>query len=258
MVNMSKRSGIDYFFDGFSLIKHPSIRWFVIIPFMVNISLFGTAFYYLLGQIDPLVNWFTDALPDWLSFLKDAMAFIVWPMAVFTILVFSAFIFGTIANWIAAPFNGLLAERVENLLTGQSLPDGGIMDILKDIPRTLSREFTKLSYYLPRALGFFIIFMLLPVIGQVVWFLFTAWMMAIQYCDYPYDNHKISFGQMRKQLSNHKSHSFSFGIIVTFFSMMPIANLIVMPVAICGATKMWVEELKTDALLAQARQMSNS
>lgn len=36
-----------------------------------------------------------------------------------------------------------------------------------------------------------------PGIGQtvvpVVWFLFGAWMLAIQYCDYPFDNHKVGF-----------------------------------------------------------------
>lgn len=241
---MEKKSGIEYFFEGFDLIKRPGIRLFVIIPLIINVILFGTAFYYLFGQIDPLVAYLTDGIPDWLGWLKDSLSYIIWPLAVLVILLFSAFIFGTLANWIAAPFNGFLAERVEIILTGQEIQGGGFMDVLKDIPRTLAREFTKLMYYLPRAIGFLLIFFLLPVIGQVIWFMFTAWMMAIQYCDYPFDNHKIGFNDMKKQLLTQRKDSFLFGITVTFFSMIPIANLVVMPVAICGATSMWVDKYR--------------
>ena len=134
------------------------------------------------------------------------------------------------------------------MLTGKEIDGGGMLDIIKDIPRTLSREFTKLAYYLPRAIGFLIIFFILPVIGQVIWFLFTAWMMAIQYCDYPFDNHKISFNKMKKQLLTQRKDSLLFGITVTFFSMIPIVNLVVMPVAICGATSMWVDKYRSQSL----------
>lgn len=240
---MEKKSGIDYFFSGFELIMRPGIRLFVIVPLIINVLLFGAAFYYLFGQITPLVEYITDGIPDWLGWLKDSLSYIIWPLAVLIILLFSAFLFGTLANWIAAPFNGLLSERVEIILTGQEI-QGSFWDVLKDIPRTLGREFTKLAYYLPRAIVFLIIFFLLPVIGQVIWFLFTAWMMAIQYCDYPFDNHKISFNDMKKQLLTERKDSFVFGITVTFFSMIPIANLIVMPVAICGATSMWVDKFR--------------
>jgi CysZ protein len=77
-----------------------------------------------------------------------------------------------------------------------------------------------------------------------VWFLFTSWMMAIQYCDYPYDNHKISFANMRSQLRGDLTGSYSFGITVSIASMVPFLNLLVMPVAVCGATAMWVDRYK--------------
>lgn len=88
----------------------------------------------------------------------------------------------------------------------------------------------------------------IPVIGQtvfpVVWFIFSAWMMSIQYCDYPFDNHKVAFKEMKFALKNTKGSSMSFGAAVTLFSMIPIVNFIVMPVAICGATSMWVDKYR--------------
>ena len=111
----------------------------------------------------------------------------------------------------------MLSERVEAKLTGQPAPDGGPMDIVKDIPRTLGREWSKLKYYLPRAIGFLILYWVVPVLGQLMWFLFLAWMMAVQYKDYPFDNHKVSFEQMKNALKERKGLSYSFGITVAIF-----------------------------------------
>ena len=235
---------MNYFFEGFKLIQTKGLKRFVFIPLMVNLLLFALALYFLFGQISDGIVWVVNLIPDWqwLSWLKQGLAFIIWPIAVITILLVFGLIFGTLANWIAAPFNGLLAEKVERHLTGQSLGDSGLMDIVKDIPRTFGREFAKLGYYLPRAIGFLLLFFLLPLIGQILWFLFSAWMMAIQYCDYPFDNHKIPFSRMRHALRQRQSQCYSFGITVSVFSLIPIVNFLVMPVAVCGATAMWVAE----------------
>ncbi|KGJ96082.1 sulfate transporter CysZ [Colwellia psychrerythraea] len=230
-------SGASYFFKGFSLVRQKGIRRFVLIPLTINVLLFSFAFYYAYLEINSYMESIMAWLPSWL----DWLSVILWPLAVVTILVIFSFIFSTVANWLAAPFNGLLSEKVEAILNGQQAPKGEMFDIVKDIPRTLNREWQKLRYYLPRAIGFFIILWLLPIFGQIIWFLFIAWMMAIQYKDYPFDNHKIPFTQMKDVLKNNQGVSYSFGITVALFSMIPIVNLVVMPVAICGATALWVD-----------------
>lgn len=237
---------VNYFLQGFTLIRTKGLKRFVFIPLAINLILFSVAFYFLFGEISSSIVWIVDLIPDWewLAWLKQGLSYIIWPIALITILLVFGLIFGTLANWIAAPFNGLLSEKVEQHLTGQSLGDSGVMDIVKDIPRTLGRELAKLLYYLPRAFGFLILFFILPIFGQILWFLFSAWMMAVQYCDLPFDNHKVPFGHMKKILRQNKSSSFSFGITVSIFSLIPIVNFVVMPVAVCGATALWVEELK--------------
>lgn len=234
--------GAGYFIKGFELIRTPGIRRFVFIPLTVNLLLFASAFYYMFLQLErymlTIEHWLGDSFA-WLSSF-------IWPLAVLFILIIFSFIFSSVANWIAAPFNGLLSEKVEALLTNQPLHDGGVFNVIKDIPRTLGREVSKLGYYLPRALGFFLLYWILPVIGQVLWFLFLAWMMAVQYKDYPFDNHKISFTEMRQALKQRQGLSYSFGITTAVFSMIPFINLVVMPVAICGATALWVDHYRED------------
>lgn len=49
---------------------------------------------------------------------------------------------------------------------------------------------------------------------------------------------------MRHNLKQKQGKAYSFGILVSVFTTIPILNLIVMPVAVCGATAMWVAEFK--------------
>ncbi len=234
------QNGAGYFFKGFELIRLKGIRRFIFIPLTINLVLFSYAFYYLFMQVDYYMSFLDAMIPQWLSWIS----YLIWPLAIISLLIIFSFIFSTAANWIAAPFNGLLSEKMEALLTGQPSDDADFKDVVKDIPRTLSREWSKLAYYLPRAIGFFIISWFVPVIGQIIWFLFVAWMMAVQYKDYPFDNHKISFNQAKQALKERQGLSYSFGISVAIFSMIPIINLIVMPVAICGATALWVDNYR--------------
>ena len=236
---VTKKSGVNYFLEGFSLIKRPGLRRFVFIPLTINLLLFGGLIYFAIGQLEQVFAWLSGQLPEYLSWLN----FLLWPLAVLTLLVVLSFIFSSVMNWLAAPFNGLLAEKVEQLLTGKPLNTGGGIDLIKDLPRILGREWIKLKYYLPRAIVFLLLF-LLPFVGQtaapILWFLFSAWMMAIQYCDY----HKVPFADMKFALNQTRGSSFSFGAAVTLFSMIPILNFVVMPVAICGATSMWVDKYR--------------
>jgi CysZ protein len=238
------QSGAGYLFKGFELIRLKGIRRFVLIPLFINLVFFSCAFYFMFKELEHYMAMIMGWLPDWLDWLSA----ILWPFAVITILIIFSFLFSTAANWLAAPFNGLLSEKVEGILVGETAPNGSMLDVVKDVPRTLGREWTKLIYYVPRAIGFFILMWVLPLIGQIIWFLFVAWMMAVQYKDYPFDNHKVPFNTMKQVLKENQGLSYSFGLSVAIFAMIPIINLIIMPVAICGATALWVDHYRDDVL----------
>ncbi len=237
-------SGAGYFFQGFSLAFTPGIRRFVVIPLFVNLILMGVFFTFTLSQLHHWINQWLAFLPQWLSWLS----YLLWPLLGIGILIICSYFFSTLANWIAAPFNGLLSEHLEAKLTGQTPPDEGILDAVKDLPRVFKREVQKLGYYLPKALGLLLL-LWIPLIGQtlgpLLWFLFSAWMMGIQYCDYPFDNHRVNFLKMKETLRENKGLTTSFGGVVMFFTLTPFLNLFVMPVAVCGATAMWVDKYKT-------------
>ncbi|AUI85604.1 sulfate transporter CysZ [Vibrio azureus] len=241
--NTQPKTGFGYLLYGAKIALSPKIRRFVILPLAANILLVGSAIFYLFSNLNMWIEDWLGQLPDFLSWLT----YILWPLLGLTILATFSYFFSTLANFIAAPFNGLLAEKVEEALTGQPLNDDGILDVIKDVPRVLAREWRKLLYVLPKAIGLFLL-LLIPAVGQVLgpilWFLFTAWMLAIQYCDYPFDNHKVPFNDMRYKLKQKQGKAYGFGMLVSVFTTIPVLNLIVMPVAVCGATAMWVMEFK--------------
>ncbi len=239
----ASRSGFYYFSRGWQLIHEPGIRRFVILPLLVNVLLMGGYFIWLFSRLGDWIPALLSHVPDWLQWLS----YLLWPLAVISILLVFSYFFSTIANWIAAPFSGLLAEQLEARLTGATPPDTGIWGIMKDLPRIMKREWQKFAWYLPRAVILLILYFI-PGIGQtvapVLWFLFSAWMLAIQYCDYPFDNHKVPFADMRVALRERKFVNMQFGALVSLFTLIPILNLVIMPVAVCGATAMWVDNYR--------------
>ncbi|MDN2663072.1 sulfate transporter CysZ [Psychromonas sp. 14N.309.X.WAT.B.A12] len=240
-------TGLGYLFKGVQLLRHPQLRVFVLVPLLINVLIFASAFWFLFTSITDWIETYMQELPTFLSWLS----YVLWPIIIFSILFSFSFIFSTIANLIAAPFNGLLAEKTEILLTKSAINDDGWQDLLKDLPRILKRECQKWVYFLPRMLGCFILFFI-PVIGQtiapIVWLVFAGWMMAIQYADYPFDNHKVPFAVMRKTLGERFGKNITFGMIISFCTTIPLLNFIIMPIAVCGATAAWVDIYKHQVL----------
>ena len=53
---------------------------------------------------------------------------------------------------------------------------------------------------------------------------------------------------MKQALKQRQGLSYSFGVTVALFAMIPIINLVIMPVAICGATALWIDQYREDYL----------
>lgn len=240
-----KRAGPAYLIEGFKLIREPGLRLFVLIPLSINIIIFGFFMTFTLGKFSDWIDQALLWLPAWLDFLR----WVLWPLAVVLVLAVVMYIFSSVANFIAAPFNGLLAEKVEERLTGEEVSGREtILQALASFPRSLGRECHKLTYYLLFAVLTLIASFIISPLAPLLWFCLNAWMMAVEYGDYPMDNHKLSFAEARRRLGRQRATSFSFGAVVMLGTMVPILNLIIMPAAVCGGTKMWVERMKHDRL----------
>ena len=73
--------GAGYLVRGAKLLKHPSLRLFVLIPLLVNIVIFGSLIWYGLSYLTEMMEDWLSVIPDWLDFIK----WIIWPLVGLTV-----------------------------------------------------------------------------------------------------------------------------------------------------------------------------
>ncbi len=235
-------SGMGYFLSGLSLLKEKGVKRYVAIPLLINVTVFAAAIYLGSTYLALLMGWIEDKLPGWL----DWLSWLLVPLFVIAAILVVFFGFAVAGNLIAAPFNGLLAEAVEMKLRGQPIESGGgWKKLAKDFFASLASELRKLTYFLVRALPLLIL-MLIPgvnVIASALWLLLSAWMLAVEYADYPMANHGLTFPRQRKILASRRFLTLGFGGTMTLVLMVPFLNFLLIPAGVAGATAMWVDQL---------------
>lgn len=238
-------TGIGSFMAGLNLITQPGLRRFVAIPLAINVALFSLLIALVASQFGAWVDGLMPELPGWLSWLS----WLLWLVFGLVMAVLVFFSFSVLANLVAAPFNALLAEAVEKHLTGQALPsNGSILQAMMDFPGALMDEARKIAYFLLWAIPLLILFVipLVQVAAPVFWALFGAWMLALEYVDYPAGNHNLRFAEQRGCLSANRWMGLGFGGTVMVATLIPLVNFLVMPVAVAGATHLWIKHLSQD------------
>jgi CysZ protein len=242
MENLLKGAG--YLIKGFKLMNQDGIRRFAYLPMAINALLFSAAIWFGYSQFD---SWLNSLMPGWLpDWLMSAVMWLIMPIftALVSIIVF--FSFSILANFLASPFNGPLAEAVERKLTGQTPTSLPWEQIVIDTPSVLWNELIKIRYFLLWIIPLFI-FSWIPVVNivaPVLWFLFSGWMLTLEYHDYPMGNHHLKFPEQRDKLKTQRGLTLGFGLATLAVTMIPIVNFIVIPAAVSGATALYLEQIK--------------
>ncbi len=237
-------SGIGYFLHGLSLITQKRIRRFVLIPLAINITVFSGLIYVGYSQIGGLTERLQSYLPEWLSFLS----YLLYPLFAVAAVLVLVFGFSLLANLIAAPFNGFLAEAVESKLVGKPMDEQSTAGLIKEVVASLISEIGKLAYFALWAIPLLILFVIpvLNIAAPFLWLIFGAWMLALEYGDFPMGNHNIKFARQRQVAASKRLTVLGFGATVMFALMIPIVNFVVIPAAVAGATAMWVKEFSAE------------
>lgn len=227
-------AGISCFFLGLKSLNQQGLRRFVLLPLFFNFLLYSGIAYLSYHYLFSFTDYYIKQLPHWLSFLSG----------VFTLLFFLLFVllflstFSIVANLFAAPFNGLLAEKAQRLLTAKTLSERPFGTM---VAQSIKRQGQFIFYYVPRFIGLCLLFLIPPFhpFLPFLWFIFNAWMLSMQYQDFAMDNNLIDFNTMRKQIKMSKSLSLGFGSMISLLSFVPFLNILIMPAAVIGGTLMW-------------------
>jgi CysZ protein len=236
--------GARYLIQGFSLINQPGVRRFASLPMLINTVLFSAAIWFGLAHFG---GWLDSLMPSWLpAWLESVLEWVLWPIFVLLLALIVFFTFSVVANILAAPFNGILAEMVERNIAGTTPPDMPWAQVVKDAPKMIGNELRKTAYLLMWVVPLFLLSWI-PVINLVtpaLWLLFSSWTLALDYHDYPMGNHLLDFRRQRKILRQNRSLALGFGGATMLATMIPIVNFLVIPAAVAGATVLYIENLK--------------
>lgn len=251
--------GISHVREGFRLIKLRGVKRYVAIPALINIILFTTAIWYGYIKFDSLLE---QKLPDWLNWLE----FLIWPIFFIAALVIVFFAFTLVANVFGAPFNGVLSEKIEEKLdaekkiseenlkieqeTGQEIDHkNSYLKLLRGARIGLSNEFRKLFYIAIRAIPLLLLLLIpgINLFAPFIWFLFGAWLLAIEYLDYPMGNRDFTFKQQLTLIKQNRFLCLGMGLALMVMTIIPVLNFFAMPVGVAAATALWTEHLKPNA-----------
>ncbi len=235
--------GAGYVLTGLRWLPRAGLRGFVAIPLLINSGLFGLGIWWSWGQFERLDQAARDWLPGWLAWLH----WLLWPLFVLTALVVVFYTFSVVANLIAAPFNGLLAERVEKLANPASAARPASGPVWKELVSSPLNEVRKLLYFIGWAIPVLILSFLpgINVVAPALWALFAAWMLALEYADYPLGNRGVKFREQRRLLRQRWPLTLGFGGMTLVLTLIPLVNFVAMPAAVVGATLLWTREAPT-------------
>lgn len=233
--------GVSCVFRGIPLLRRPGVRRYVIAPLLINLLMFIALVGYGIDRFAELTAWIETLLPAWLSWLD----WLLWPVFIVIVLLAGFVVCLLLATLIAAPFTGPLAAAIETQLRGRTPTSE--RGFIAEGAAALAGEVRKFGYFAIRAapLGLLALIPGVNLIAAPLWLLFSAWMLALEYVEVPLGNHGHTFPAVRARLQRQRLPALGFGATILVLTMIPFVNLLVIPVAVAGATVLACEEHET-------------
>lgn len=226
------------------LAQNRKIRRLALVPFLVNSLLFliGIPLAMWVG-VDAVNSLFSDS-SGWLQ----AVAFVVQVLVVLLVLLAAFFLFTLVGTIIAGPFNGPLSLAVEQHqreargLAPLAVQERGLMqDAWRGVVFGVGRLILFLLVY-----PLIFITQFIPVIGPflspVLFFLYSAFVLSLDFSDPTLDRHLDTFREKLSYVRNRKATYIGFGAGALCMMLVPFVNLLVIPVCVVAAARLYVDQ----------------
>jgi CysZ protein len=224
------------------MMQHPGLLKFALIPFLINLIVFSGSIY--LG-----FDFFNDSvvhlIPQGEAWYWAVLYYFLWILAVLVTAVVVFFSFTVVGNLISSPFNDLLSEKTERLLTG-TRDDSffSLKTFWQDALRTLIVEVKKISVFVVMML-FLLLLNLIPGIGSIIYsvlaIMLTLFFLVVEYMGYVFSRKRMNFGDQRRYIFSRRTTMLGFGIGVLALLMIPFLQFVCIPLAVVSATRLWCE-----------------
>ena len=245
-VIMNFLAGIAAPFQALPLLFKPRIRPYTLLPLCLTIFILLSGAYFISSTIDATLS---SMAPNWFSWINSLIS---WALSALISMWASIFLLGLI-NILSCPFNSLLSLKVLTYLSGSPEQINKQTPILAEIHESfgaLAAEVKKIVYYAKFA-SIILILSIIPgvnVFSPLLWVIFGAWMLTIEYLDYPLSNEQVIFPESLKTMARQKATCLGFGLSITFIALIPIVNWLTVAIGVVGATVIYRNNFNTDEL----------
>ncbi len=228
---------INFFF------KHPKLILFSIVPFLINIIIYGTIFilsYKWIIGFSGKVTGAQDINAVWWQELLNVLILIIS----FIILLFICYLaFITLSSIITAPFNEKISCYVEEVVTKEKVKyDVGFW---KDAWFSIKAETLKIIFYLSIIIPILLL-NLIPVIGSIFSTIFGTFFSfffnALDFLDYPMTRKFYNLRKKIKVIMSKKLLSLGFGASVFIIMFLPFINVLLKSICVTSGTALFFEK----------------
>lgn len=234
-------AGFSYPFKaGHFLIANPRLLVYVIIPFMINAVVFAGAVWFGLDFFNETV---TTMIPQGDAWYWAVLYYFLWLIAIVATALLFFFLFAVIGNLIASPFNELLSEKTEMVLTGSQRDEPfKLRTFLRDSLHILLDDLLKIVAFVAGMLLLFIL-LLLPAVGPLLYsaltIVWTALFLVVEYTGFIFVRHNLKFRDQRQFIRQRKLASLGFGLGSLCLLAIPFLQFFTIPLGVIGAVHFW-------------------
>ena len=223
--------------------SNPRLVQYILIPFLINSIVFSAAVY--LG-LDFFGSTVVEYIPQGEAWYWSVVYWLLWVIALLLTAVLVFFSFTVVGNLLASPFNDLLSERTEEVLSGDLNDEPfSVGRFLRDALQTILMEAKKMSLFVV-AMLLILPLNLLPGFGNSIYTLLaislTLFFLCFEYLGFVLVRKHQFFREQKSYIFSRKFLMLGFSCGVMALLAIPFFQLFCIPLAVIGVTRLWCEE----------------
>jgi len=219
------------------ILDSPRLRRWSLVVLLISLVLLAALVVLLILGTGTILGLVWPRPDDWWLLLWFPLAILLFSL----LFVAGASTVPTIAT---APILDFLSEETERLLGAELPPEGGIRKFLRETVGAVLKAALRVLILLA-GYGVLLFFWLIPGIGQALWTVgsvgWTIYWIAYEYLDITANRHEYGFLEVVRAVRAHASASLGFGAALYLMLLVPLLNVVFIPVGAVGAAIFFVE-----------------
>lgn len=242
-------AGVGYAFRGarFVYFQHPRLARLWLPPVLITALALITTSYFAIDLHDDLVAllWSEPQGDGIGASAARGLHTLLELIAALVLLALGLVVVALTSSLIAAPFNDALSEAVEQEYRGTPGAPLRLSVLLRDAVRSIGLQLLKLGVYAAIMLPAFIVSLVVPGIGQVIYavlaFFVTALFLALDYVDFTAARHGLGARERFRDAFRRLPAMFGLGAAIWVLLFVPLLNLLFMPAAVAAGTLLFLD-----------------